>query len=91
MVDRLVRIIRSQTGFCCIGDHRAVVDEHVIPRLIAVRLTVVGHVPFRICFTVTIVSDDDTAVTVTPVTHKLPRRELWNIVAKVCVLEVFVD
>ena len=74
----LTALIESKAAFSRIGDGSRFMNEHVVPRLIPVRLGFIGSVPILIGHAFWIMRHHHTAVLITHVTNQIARRELWQ-------------
>jgi hypothetical protein len=74
----LTALIESEAAFSRIGDGPGFMNEHVVPRLIPVRLGFIGPVPILIGHALGVMRHHHTAVLITHVTNQIARRELWQ-------------
>ena len=63
--------ISDQILRCCIGAARRPVDQHVVPRLTAVWLSLVLGVPFLIGLTEVVTVNDNSPIAITPMANQL--------------------
>ena len=75
MMNRIDRGVGNQVLRGGVGASRRAIDQDVIPRLIAVWLSLILQVPLRIRLTAVISADHHTSVAVSSVADKLPRFE----------------
>ena len=75
MVHGFTAGIFFQTGFGRIGDGTRGVHENVVPRLVAIRLGLVGRIPVVIRFTLKVQFHDHAAVPIAFVANELARLE----------------
>ena len=80
MGDLFARVICFEAGSGGVGDRFRIVDQHVVPRLVAIGLSSVGEVPFVVGLTCRIGRHDYSAIPVTPVSDELADFKLddWN-------------
>ena len=78
----LTALIESKTAFSRIGDGSGFMNEHMVPRLVPVRLGIVGQVPILFSQALGIMRHHHAAVLITHVTNQIARRELGRLVVR---------
>ena len=78
----LTALIESKAAFSRIGDGSGFMNEHMVPRLILVRLGIVGLVPIFISQTPGVMRYHPTTIMVTDMTNQIARRALGLLVVR---------
>ena len=78
----LTALIESKAAFSWIGDGSRFMNEHMVPRLVPVRLGIVGLVPIFISQTLGVMRYHHATIMVADMTNQIARHELGRLVIR---------
>ena len=76
----LTALIESKAAFSWIGDGPRFMNEHMVPRLVPVRLGIVGQIPILFSQAFGIMRYDHATIMVADMTNQITRHELGRLV-----------
>ena len=76
----LTALIESKAAFSRIGDGSGFMNEHMVPRLVPVRLGIVGQIPILFSQALGIMRHHHATIMVTDMTNQIARHELGRFV-----------
>ena len=78
----LTTLVEFKAAFSWIGDGSRFMNEYMVPRLVSVRLGIVGQIPILFSQALGIMRHHHAAVLITHVTNQIARRELGRLVVR---------